>query len=324
MMPVWKYKIVSNASQGTEFLYETTSDLPNFSFTATQMRYSGADQLVSLFQGAGIRANASDEITRGTITSITMKLAGQIALTATGLNVAAKSVFDFMAASNGEGLASLTFAGKDKIFGTNLGEDLYGFGGNDTIFGGGGIDQISGDSGSDLLYGGIGADQIRGFSGADRIYGGAGADYIAGYEGADKIFGGTGNDTLYGDDGNSLLSGGLGHDSLLAGIGATDRILFNTAPGAANSDVIVNFEANVDMVLLDNDVFVAIGPVGGLAAGRFVVGAAAADAGDRIIYDDATGNLWYDKDGTGGSAARLIATMAGGLALTAADFAIIN
>ena len=49
---------------------------------------------------------------------------------------------------------------------------------------------------------------------------------------------------------------------------------------------------------------------------------AAGDATDRIIYDAATGNIFYDPDGTGAAAATLFATVDPGTALTHADFLI--
>jgi Ca2+-binding RTX toxin-like protein len=50
----------------------------------------------------------------------------------------------------------------------------------------------------------------------------------------------------------------------------------------------------------------------------------AGDANDRIIYDSASGNLYYDADGTGaGSSSTLFATLTGAPAITAGDFLIV-
>lgn len=52
-------------------------------------------------------------------------------------------------------------------------------------------------------------------------------------------------------------------------------------------------------------------------------GTSAQDAGDRILYDSATGQIWYDSDGTGAAAKILFATLAIGTSVSAADFLII-
>jgi len=54
-----------------------------------------------------------------------------------------------------------------------------------------------------------------------------------------------------------------------------------------------------------------------------VIGAAAQDANDRIIYNNATGALLYDSDGVGGIAAIQFATLSTGLALTNLDFFVV-
>ena len=53
------------------------------------------------------------------------------------------------------------------------------------------------------------------------------------------------------------------------------------------------------------------------------MGSTAQDADDRIIYSQATGQLFYDADGNGAGAAIQFATLGTGLALSASDFTVI-
>ena len=68
--------------------------------------------------------------------------------------------------------------------------------------------------------------------------------------------------------------------------------------------------------------FAGIGVSGPLAEAAFHVGPAAGDTDDRIIYDDATGLLQFDGDGTGPDAATTFAKLSKGLALTSGDFLV--
>ena len=72
-------------------------------------------------------------------------------------------------------------------------------------------------------------------------------------------------------------------------------------------------------------VFSAAGPTGALSAAAFHVGASATDTNQRIIYNSATGALFYDSDGNagGGGAQVQIAVLTPGLALTNSQFAIV-
>jgi Ca2+-binding RTX toxin-like protein len=238
---------------------------------------------------------------------------------------------------------------------------LNGGAGNDTLKGGVGNDTIQGGGGADRLLGGRGNDSLNGNSGVDTVdysediasggtlgvivnllgngsQAGLPADTardgfgntdtvknipnVIGTQFSDQIYGGNGVNRLSGGAGNDLLNGGLGNDVLIGGAG-NDTFFFNSALGATNIDVISDFVVVNDTIRLENAVFAALSVPGTLAAAAFHLGAAAADASDRIIYNTATGAISYDTDGTGGSAAVQFATVANGLALTNADFFIV-
>ena len=60
-----------------------------------------------------------------------------------------------------------------------------------------------------------------------------------------------------------------------------------------------------------------------LSASAFVVGTAAGDANDRIIYNTATGDLFYDRDGTGATAAVQFAHLNGTTAISNTNFLVV-
>ncbi len=75
--------------------------------------------------------------------------------------------------------------------------------------------------------------------------------------------------------------------------------------------------------VLNNRIFTNVGSDGAFKAGAFVLGLAAIDAGDRIIYSSTSGALYYDPDGTGSYGQIQFATLATGLGLSASDFLIV-
>ncbi|HEV2818748.1 MAG TPA: hypothetical protein VGW40_16185, partial [Allosphingosinicella sp.] len=134
----------------------------------------------------------------------------------------------------------------------------------------------------------------------------------------------TGNNlanSLYGNAGANVLNGGAGADYML-GFGGTDTFAFTTALGGGNVDALGDFLAADDTIALDDAVFAGLTP-GALPAGAFVAGAAAGDADDRIVYNSATGQLFFDADGSGAGAQVLFATLQPGTALTASDFIVV-
>jgi Ca2+-binding RTX toxin-like protein len=182
---------------------------------------------------------------------------------------------------------------------------------------------LSGGARADTLNGGAGNDTLGGGNGNDSLNGGDGKDTLNGGEGADTLKGAAGFDTLNGNNGQDRLAGGIGNDLLTGGIGL-DSFLFDTALNAAtNVDQIFDFSSVDDKILLSAAIFAAAGPVGPLAPGAFVIGSAAADAGDRIIYNSATGALGYDEDGTGAAVQTKFATLSTRLGLTEANFQIV-
>jgi Ca2+-binding RTX toxin-like protein len=140
--------------------------------------------------------------------------------------------------------------------------------------------------------------------------------------GNDTVTGGAARDFLVGGAGDDLLAGGGGADSLLGGGGA-DRFLFAGLPaGGTAPDSLVDFAPGTDLIPLDDAGFA------GLAPGAFALSTAAAEADDRVIYDQGSGRLFFDADGGTRDdlvAFAVLAPAAPSLppALSAADFLIV-
>ena len=145
---------------------------------------------------------------------------------------------------------------------------------------------------------------LIGNSGANTLSGTAYSDIINAGSGADRVYGGAGDDTIY---------GGLGNDTLSGGDGA-DWFVFNTTPSSiANKDVITDFMPGTDKIVLSLATFKALGSsVGDLGEAQFWYGAGVVkghDADDRIVYDTASGALYYDADGSKPAAPVLVAVI---------------
>jgi serralysin len=159
----------------------------------------------------------------------------------------------------------------------------------------------------------------------ENATGGAGGDSLTGNSVANVLRGNAGSDKLLGGGGGDTLSGGKGKDTLTGGGGA-DKFVFDVAPVNSLPDTIKDFVHASDKIQLSNatGMFAQVGPDGALAAGAFWVGSAAHDASDRVIYDSATGNLYYDADGNGAAARVLFAVLTGSPdTVTVADFQVI-
>ena len=148
------------------------------------------------------------------------------------------------------------------------------------------------------------------------------ANVIIGGGGRDTLLGHAGNDTLIGGAGNDVLCGMAGKDTLIGGAGK-DAFVFNAALTAVtNVDTVKGFVVADDTIQLENAIFTRLA-AGTLAAEAFHIGSASHDATDRIIYNDATGALIYDFNGSAAHGAVRFATISPGLALTNHDFVAI-
>ena len=165
--------------------------------------------------------------------------------------------------------------------------DLEGGGGNDTLIGGNAMfatDHLSGGDGDDLIVGLL----------FDVLSGGAGSDTMSGAA-------------------EGTMTGGAGADHF----------------GLDSNVTITDFATASDKLTLDGEIFANAGNSGNFAVNdaRFHSGAGvttAHDSTDRVIYDTATGDLYYDRDGAGGDEAAFIGNLNGAPTLAATDIEVVN
>jgi Ca2+-binding RTX toxin-like protein len=215
----------------------------------------------------------------------------------------------------------LTFTGTGSFSGTGnaLDNDLTGGAGDDTLAGGAGADALHGGGGIDVAsYAGAKAAVTASLGTPGSNTGDAAGDS---YDSIEGLRGSRYADTLVGDDGDNVIAGGGGLDTVTGGLGA-DTFLFDQALKDGNVATLTDLTAGVDTIALALAIFSAAGPAGTLNANAFRIGSKALDADDRIIYNDVTGALLYDSNGSGGGGAHVFANVGAGLALTAADFQI--
>jgi Ca2+-binding RTX toxin-like protein len=126
---------------------------------------------------------------------------------------------------------------------------------------------------------------------------------------------------LIGNSGGNRIDGKGASDHLTGGAG-DDLFLFTTTPGPGNVDVITDFTPADDTISLGAAEFHGL-TRGALPAGASALSTDTPQADDRIIYDKATGFIYFDEDGSGGAFAPIhFATVTPGLTLTSADFIV--
>jgi Ca2+-binding RTX toxin-like protein len=169
-----------------------------------------------------------------------------------------------------------------------------------------------------------GADTLRAVQSGDAYYfnAGLGNDQVTGGRDDDFLVGGAGNDRLDGGRGDDSFIGGGGNDVLTGGTGDNAFIFVAPLDPAGNVDRIRDFRASDDTLRLDSAVFVGLTD-GALSANAFALTSAAVEADDRIVYDQSTGNLFFDADGGARDNQTLFATLTNRASITASDFFVI-
>jgi Ca2+-binding RTX toxin-like protein len=248
--------------------------------------------------------------------------------------------------------------GSDKLRGDSGNDYLDGGTGDDLLVGGAGgtiyvidslgdqIDDSGDDAGvasEDLVLASInyqlsadinhltfrGTDNLTGTGNglANKITGNSGANLLSGLGGADSLRGGAGDDQLVGGSGNDVLNGGAGRD----------QFIFNSSQEGI--DTIQDFSLSDDLLVVSKAGFVlesrvvirANDPNYRLTVGlslrdsQFHIGDQAETSSQFFLYNQTTGSLSFDADGSGNAFQPVqIAKLSNSPALTAAQIIVTN
>ncbi|MBM6593352.1 calcium-binding protein [Microvirga pudoricolor] len=216
---------------------------------------------------------------------------------------------------------------------------------------------LEGQAGNDTLYAtGSHATDLVGGLGADRMYGNSGRNYftvddlgdavfdqarddgdaifvsvnytLPGGQCIEEIVGSSAGIRLSGNELDNLLDGRTGSEQLTGG-GGRDTFLFSSNLALSEADTITDFTPSDDSISLTRSIFKNcqgsnFTGFGTLLNSQFYIGSAAHDADDRIIYNQATGELTYDSNGSAAGGSMKFATLLNKPAsVTYADFIVV-
>ena len=222
-------------------------------------------------------------------------------------------------------LLVLTGSANNQGTGNGLNNILIGNTGSNMLNGGAGNDTMQGGLGNDVYVvtevGDVVTEALN--AGYDSVYTNINHTLAANLESV-VLFGnaninatGNGlNNILTGNAGNNTLNGGAGNDTMIGGLGA-DVFVFNSL-GISNIDNINDFTSSQDKIQLTGEAFSALS--GGIYTDMFALAASAQDANDYLIYNKATGDLYYDADGNGAGAQQLFTNLKPNKTLAQSDF----
>lgn len=322
---------VTMLDDGRVFVSWTTQDgIADGSGTAVQGRY--------FFQGNGVHGTEGADILLGGQGSDIFYVndsADRVIEHAvwSGIDVVFASVDFRMATSHVEKLyltgAAVLGVGnglENVIVGNDLGNVLDGGKNNDTMIGGLGNDiyflRVPGDIAVEKADQGI--DTVKAFysltlgDNIENLYLQT-VRYADGRPVQNMVaLGNALDNVIIGNPFDNIISGRGGNDTL-RGQGGADTFLFDFMAANNGVDTIQDF-APEDTIKLRASYFGI--PAGVLAADMLMFSFVAKERDDRIIYDQTTGNLWLDMDGSGNTTPILFANLSNHPTLSADDFLI--
>ncbi len=211
---------------------------------------------------------------------------------------------------------------------------LTGNQGNNALNGGAGADTMIGGLGNDIYYVDTSSDVVTEAvgGGTDTIYSSVSLTIrpnvevlvLTGTANINATGRFSGNDTLVGNSGNNQLVGVDGTDSLTGGAGADIFGFYNYFdPGISDIDTVTDFNVIDDSIQVVGSRFGLTG-IGVMSSNAFKnLSLGAVDSDDRIIYNQATGALYFDADGSGAQIVIQFGQVSANLGLTYLDVLVI-
>ncbi|MEH2083103.1 MAG: calcium-binding protein [Nostoc sp.] len=204
----------------------------------------------------------------------------------------------------------------DNIVGSN-GNDTFStsYGGNDTIDGGKGNDYLS------VFYYNAGITSTFDVTtNIGSIIAGTNQVSYKNIEGL-NISGAAYDDNIVGSNGSDTLSGGEGGNDILIGGNGNDTFAFYNYQGVAR---VHDFNTTNELIQVSSYNFGSDLSIGSLQKSQFTLGTSATTSNQRFIYDNTTGALYFDLDGSANAFTQVkFAQLSDGLSLTENNFVIV-
>ncbi|MDZ8030678.1 calcium-binding protein [Nostoc sp. DedSLP04] len=129
------------------------------------------------------------------------------------------------------------------------------------------------------------------------------------------------DDNIVGSNGNNILQGGNGNDSLIGGDGTDTFGFYNYNEGV---DTIYDFNTTNELIQVYANGFGGGLLIGSLSDAQFTIGTSATTSNQRFIYDNSTGGLYFDQDGSAAEFTQVkFAQLSAGLSLAEKNFVLV-